>query len=790
MAILTFLSIFILGLSSTIGQLVILRELAQVFYGNELSFAITLTSWLFWVAIGSGLLSKLRHKIKDKTALYFGLILAGSVILLATLAAIKTLRPILGLLPGELVSLPTMLLATFLVVAPFTIIQGFLFTVAPSLLDSCTWYRTKTFHIRYLVPDQNTRYQVPNVGTKHMSSTLVNTVYLIEAIGAFAGGLVYYFLGAGRLDPFQNLCYVNAFAISCSIAYLIVVAKRVRLAVFFDLFFVLYFLLGLSHEPYQKLTEIAYRPFKVLETRDSVYGNITAIQAEDSISFYETGVHLFSTADRLSREETVHFALLAHPNPKDILLIGGGIGSSLSEIYKYNPETVHYVELDSLLIETGIKILPAQFLAPLGKTALIHGDGRYFIEKTDKSFDCILLGLPEPYNLQINRFFTEEFFREAKAKLKPGGIISFVIASSEGYLNKEQARLIHSLKKTLENVFAHVVILPGETNIFLASDTLPLEKLNLEFFLARIEERKIDNKFVNVNFLRGRINQFAMDRLKERLAKTEGASVNKDLKPISYYYDFILWSEITSPYVKKALVKLLNMDRRLLFVTVVLIFMALFLLSPPKLKKKRALLAAVGFLGLTEISLEIIILLAFQIFYGFVYSQMILVIAAYMLGLVGGSAAGRSLSEKIPPDKKYSSLIIIQGVMIIFIALLAAVFKLSEFYGTHSAARDIFQAGFPLLTAIAGLIGGLQFPIANSLYMEPPSNPAAQEPKPDPSEKKVGTIYAYDLLGSSVGALIVSTLVVPILGIYPTLGLLAFINAGCLISLFAVRKPA
>lgn len=745
MAILTFLSILILGASSTIGQLVILRELSQVFYGNELSFAIILTSWLFWVSVGSGLLSKLGYKIKDKTALYFGLILTGSVILLGTLAAIKTLRPILGLLPGELISLPAMLLSTLLVVAPFTLIQGLLFTVAPSLLHRDT-----------------------------APSERINTVYLVEAVGAFAGGLIYYFLGAGRLDPFQNLCWLNVFVISCSVTYLIVVAKRIRLAIFLDLFFLLYFLLGLSHAPYQKLTEIEYRPFAVLKTQDSVYGNITAVQAEDSISFYETGVHLFSTSERLSREETVHFALLAHPDPKDILLIGGGIGSSLSEIYKYNPETVHYVELDSLLIETGREILPAQFLVPLGKTALIHGDGRYFVEETDKNFDCILLGLPEPYNLQINRFFTEEFFKGAKTKLKPGGIISFVITSSEGYLNEEQARLIRSLKKTLESVFAHVAVLPGNTNVFLASDTLPLEKFNLEFFLTQIEKRKIDNKFINANFLGGRLNQFAIDRFKERVAKTEGGSINKDLKPISYYYDFILWSEITSPFIKKTLVRLLNMDWKIPFIIIILVFAALFLFPPQEKRKSCALLTAVSFLGLTEISLEVIILVAFQIFYGFVYSEMILVVSAYMLGLVAGSAAGRSLSGRIPTEKKYSFLIIIQSVMIVFITLLAGIFKSSELYGTHSTTREIFQVGFPLLMVIAASIGGLQFPIANSLYTD--------------NDKKLGTIYAYDLLGSSLGALIVSTLVVPILGIYPTLGLLIFINAGCFVLLAATQK--
>ena len=43
----------VMGLSSMIGQLILMRELLIVFYGNEISIGIILASWLFWVSIGS-----------------------------------------------------------------------------------------------------------------------------------------------------------------------------------------------------------------------------------------------------------------------------------------------------------------------------------------------------------------------------------------------------------------------------------------------------------------------------------------------------------------------------------------------------------------------------------------------------------------------------------------------------------------------------------------------------------------------------------------------------------------
>ena len=55
---------FVLGMTSVIGQIIILRELISVFYGNETSYAIILTSWLFWVAVGSSGVSRFLGRIR------------------------------------------------------------------------------------------------------------------------------------------------------------------------------------------------------------------------------------------------------------------------------------------------------------------------------------------------------------------------------------------------------------------------------------------------------------------------------------------------------------------------------------------------------------------------------------------------------------------------------------------------------------------------------------------------------------------------------------------------------
>ena len=43
----------LIGLTSIVAQIVLMRKLLTVFYGNELSVGVALACWLFWVSMGS-----------------------------------------------------------------------------------------------------------------------------------------------------------------------------------------------------------------------------------------------------------------------------------------------------------------------------------------------------------------------------------------------------------------------------------------------------------------------------------------------------------------------------------------------------------------------------------------------------------------------------------------------------------------------------------------------------------------------------------------------------------------
>ena len=47
------------GFAATVGQILLLRELLVLFYGNEMSTALVLAGWLLWTALGSALSARL-----------------------------------------------------------------------------------------------------------------------------------------------------------------------------------------------------------------------------------------------------------------------------------------------------------------------------------------------------------------------------------------------------------------------------------------------------------------------------------------------------------------------------------------------------------------------------------------------------------------------------------------------------------------------------------------------------------------------------------------------------------
>jgi spermidine synthase len=752
------------GFTSIIAQIVLMRELVATFYGNELLFGLVLMAWLAWVAVGAWGLARPAARLELGTRAFgAGLILAG-LLLLLQIALVRDVRTLLGATPGAFVEFDSMVAAVVLIPAPLCLLIGFLFTLGA-------------------------RLTIEGGGTGGQA-------YAWESVGALVGGALFSFAIIRWLDPFQTALLVAS--VNLVVAAGLLLSDRFRFSTLsrLTLLFALVpllvgsFLLGRTlHE-----TTLRWGWSDLAFAADSPYGRLT-IQARDGQRvFFENGLFTFETQGTFP-EEVAHFPLLAHPDPRGVLLIGGGVAGDLREVLKHPITHVTYVELDPLLIDAARAHLPPGDAAVLddARVTLIYADGRRYVKQQsdliaerspDKGsaggaarhdlddpagFDVIILDLPEPSTGALNRFYTREFFAEVRTILDRGGIFALGLPSAENYWSPELARRNGSVYHTLRTVFPEVLVLPGEHSFFLASD-VPLEA-DPRGLAKRLEARGIEARWVTPDYIEYVLTTDRFAQVGRDLEAMAGVRLNQDLMPVCYYYDLVLWLSRFYPNLRGAF--------ELGPISASTNVINLAWLAPPlalgvalaRWRRGWAVPLAIGSIGLAGMTLQLVLLFAFQVLHGYVYAEVSLIITAFMAGLALGAASGNRLLGTWPPEtskrRARRVLIGVQLALAIYSGVLMLFLRLSL------PAPTLV---FPLLALLAGALGGVAFPLALALIR-------IRRSRRGSAGRGAGMLYGADLVGGCLGALLGAVLLIPVFGIPQTCAAIALVALGGLLAL-------
>ncbi|HIP74654.1 MAG TPA: polyamine aminopropyltransferase [Thermococcus paralvinellae] len=166
----------------------------------------------------------------------------------------------------------------------------------------------------------------------------------------------------------------------------------------------------------------------------------------------EGTVQLVEQGEGSYHEPLVHPALLAHPHPQRILIIGGGDGGTLREVLKHKTvEKAVMVEIDELVVEVSkiyLGIDRGAFDDP--RAEIIIGDGVEYVKNTKEKFDVIIIDSTDPVG-PAKRLFSEEFYRSAYNALNEQGIV--VTQAGSVYLFTNELLDAH---KAMKNVFDKV----------------------------------------------------------------------------------------------------------------------------------------------------------------------------------------------------------------------------------------------------------------------------------------------------------------------------------------------
>jgi len=203
-------------------------------------------------------------------------------------------------------------------------------------------------------------------------------------------------------------------------------------------------------------------------------------------------------------ETMVHPALCSHPNPRSVLVVGGGDGGILREVLKYSSvKRVEVAELDDGVIEFSKKYLQSvnggSFDDPRVHVNVV--DGRKFVTSCKSLFDIVIMDMTDPFG-PSRLLYTKEFFKSVKRSFRDeNGIF---VMHSESPVARPHA--FASIQKTLKSVFPNVnpLYLYIQMYAVLWSVTLSSQNCNASLVKpATIDRRLAKNKLDGLRVYNG-----------------------------------------------------------------------------------------------------------------------------------------------------------------------------------------------------------------------------------------------------------------------------------------------
>uniref|UniRef100_F1L7H4 Spermidine synthase n=1 Tax=Ascaris suum TaxID=6253 RepID=F1L7H4_ASCSU len=157
-----------------------------------------------------------------------------------------------------------------------------------------------------------------------------------------------------------------------------------------------------------------YQDVLVFESRS--YGNVLVLD----------GIIQCTERDEFAYQEMLaHLPMFAHPDPKKVLIIGGGDGGILREVLKHEcVESVSMCEIDEMVIEASKKYLPHMSVAfDNPKLKLFIGDGFEFLKEHKNEFDVIITDSSDPIG-PAESLFGKSYYELIKDSLRRGGVLA------------------------------------------------------------------------------------------------------------------------------------------------------------------------------------------------------------------------------------------------------------------------------------------------------------------------------------------------------------------------------
>jgi spermidine synthase len=717
------ISAVVLGAAALGVQVLLIRQMMTVFYGNELIIGVVMALWLLWVGLGSALGNRLWKRISPTFNHFSALLILALIAVVIGACLTRYVRVLMATPFGEYISFAQIsFFCTLLLLAP-CLLFGLLFSLLV-FLD----------RLSALPGEPSAR------------------IYTYEAAGTAFFGLL--------LVPLIQLSNLTCFVLLPAMAALflfIIVRKKWLFALF--LLIVILLASGRVQLWETRLINCYWRSFgegmNLLEHRNTRFGEVALLDWAGETWLYKNGGKISALPDEISNQQLAATIVCAHPQPRQILIIEGNAGGLPLAVLHFDSLFVTASELDRQAFEFVRRFddstTARQFQNP--RLRVVFKDARRFLRQTQQQFDIVVINSGNPASAGANRYYTREFFHAAKQRLSAQGLLVIThLSAGENYMGDELLAFHKIMFNTLSREFRQVMILPGDEAIFLATDSVDLLTVNVDTLTNRYVRHNAHLPFFHPAMFNTIYDSLRVSDFRERLFKNQSKQINRDFRPISYIYDFLVWHKVVSgsqSWVNRLFTFPFS---TLLSTTLCCMALFLFLRKISTSGNPDWTIPTVTFLvGFTLMAMNFILILAFQTLFGYIYSWISAAIATFMTGMAAASGFvnGKMSRWNTQRALRYGLLLL----LMMLVLLLPMVSLIHRFYSTILYAVLMF---------IVGAVGGAVFPLLCGWHRERCGS------------SDLGGIYAADVIGGGAAAFVLSAFMIPVYGYELTL-----IFSGC-----------
>ncbi len=182
-----------------------------------------------------------------------------------------------------------------------------------------------------------------------------------------------------------------------------------------------------------------YQTVEVFET--DTWGNLMTID----------GMVMLSEKDEFVYHEMMaHVPMLTHPDPKQVLIIGGGDGGTAREVMKHpGVNHVDMVEIDEAVVRASKLFMPGVGDFDNPKLNVVYENGLEFVKHPVKKYDVIIIDGSDPVGPAVD-LFKKEFYEHCHRCLKDDGVL---VSQTESPFVESYHDSIRSVQRAISGLF-------------------------------------------------------------------------------------------------------------------------------------------------------------------------------------------------------------------------------------------------------------------------------------------------------------------------------------------------